>query len=362
MEEGKLPILIVDDEEPIRNILSRRLQLDGYDCELAADGPEALCKASMKNFALVLLDISMPGMSGIEVLRRLAADHRDIYVIMITGTADTKTHIEALKLGACDYIAKPFDLDDISARVKRALEIRRLVLKKGERHSALEESEAIRSFLYGQVSLEELRTIYRPQESQPTGAEFAIPIFGAAIEPQELARYMQIARKLLLTAEIFRASTRADGEWASLLSKDTANRFGGYDDLMEMTTGLHIAEPSLTGSKIHIPGHSFVESISWTLGEDSSTGEQIASTDIIMPRLESLRAIMLIAGVKRQRESAYNSNAARHPYRFQAGNREAVEALANLFGGQRDSCVVEYLVQMLRQQAMISQVPTLVGT
>lgn len=365
MEEGKLPLLIVDDEEPIRDILSRILRLDGYDCEVAADGLEALRKASMKTFALVLLDISMPGLSGIEVLRRLAADHPDIYVIMLTGTADTKTYIEALKLGACDYIGKPFDLDDVSARVKRALEIRRLVLKKTGRQLAPGENEALRSLLCGQVSLDELETIHRLQEGKSTpGAEFTIPVFGAAVDPRELAMYMQIARKLLLTAERLRASIRDDEEWASLLSKGTANQFGGYDDLMGMTNGLHIAGPSLAGGKIHIPDHSFIESISWAQGEDGGMRERLISTDIIMPRLECLRAIMLIAGVpdKRQTESGYHSNATRHPYRFQPGDREAVEALMNLPRGQGDSCNVDYLLQILGQQAMISQVPTLVGT
>ena len=187
MEEGKLPILIVDDEEPIRDILSRKLELDGYDCEVAADGQEALYKASTKNFDLVLLDVSMPGLSGIEVLRRLTADHADIWVIMITGTADTKTHIEALKLGACDYMTKPFDLDDVSARVKRALEIRRLLLKKAGRQLTPGENEAIRLLTYGQISLNELQTLHRAQGTESTpGAAFAIPIFGAATNPQEL--------------------------------------------------------------------------------------------------------------------------------------------------------------------------------
>jgi DNA-binding response OmpR family regulator len=358
MEEGKLPILIVDDEELIRDILSRKLELDGYNCEVAADGQEALYKASMKNFDLVLLDVSMPGLSGIEVLRRLTADHANIWVIMITGTADTKTHIEALKLGACDYVAKPFDLDDVSARVKRALEIRRLVLKKTGRQLAPGENEALRSLLCGQVSLDELRTVHqtRGRESTP-GAEFAIPVFGAATDPRELARYMQIARKLLQTTEILHASIRDDGEWASLLSKDTANQFGCYDDLIGMTNGLHIAGPSLADGKIHIPDHSFIESISWAHGEDGGMREQLASTDIIMSQLERLRDIMLTTRVpdKRQREPGYHSNATRHPYQFQPGNREIVEALVNLSRGQRDSCAMDYLLQILQQQMMTLQ-------
>jgi len=362
VEEDKLTILIVDDEEPIRDILSRKLELDGYNCDVAADGQEALCKASMKIFALVLLDVSMPGISGIEVLRRLTADHPDICVIMITGTADTKTHIEALNLGAYDYIAKPFDLDYVSTRVKRALEIRRLVLKKGERQLAPGENETIRSLLCGQVSLEELRTIHRAQGRESTpGAKFAIPVFGAAIDPRELAMYMQIARKLLLTAEILRASIRDDGEWASLLSKHTANQFGGYDDLTGMTNGLHIAGPSLASGKIHIPDHSLIESIPWAQDEDGGMRERLISTDIIMTQLERLKDILLIARApnKRQTESGYHSNATfRHPYQLQPGNKEALEDLMNLSREQCDSRAVDYLLQILGQQAMMAQLPT----
>lgn len=366
MEENKLTILIVDDEEPIRDILSRKLELDGYNCEVAADGQEALRKASIKAFALVLLDVSMPGLSGIEVLRRLTADHPDIFVIMITATVDTKMHIEALKLGACDYLTKPFDLDDVSARVKRALEIRRLVLKKGECKSALQQSEAIRSFLCGQISLEELQTIFRAQGREPTpGAELAIPVFGVAADPRELAMYMQIARKLLLTAQIFRTYIRDDGEWASLLSEDSANQFVSYDDLIEITNGLHIIGPSLDSGKIHIPDHSFIESISWAQGRDSGMRDQLVSTNIIMPRLECDRDIVLIARApdKRQTESGYRSNAIfRHPYQLQPGDKETLEALMNLSREQWDSRAVDYLLQILGQQAMTSQLPTFVQT
>jgi DNA-binding response OmpR family regulator len=365
VEEGKLVILIIDDEEPIRDILSRKLECDGYDCEVATDGQEALYKASMQRFDLVLLDVSMPGLSGIEVLRRLTADHPDICVIMITAMADTKTHIEALKLGAYDYVIKPFDLDDVSTRVKRALEIRRLVLKKTGRQLAPEQSEAIRSLMCGQIPLEELQTIHRAQEGQSTpGAEFAIPIFGAASDPQELARYMQIARKLLSTAEILRASIRDDGEWASLLSQDTANQPNGYHELIVMINGLRIAGTSFASGKIHIPDHSFIESIPWAQSGDSRMREQLVSTDIIMPQLERLSDIMLIAGVpnKRQRESGYHSNATRHPYQFQQDNKEAVESLMSLSRGQWDSCAVDSLLQILGRQVMMSQVPTIVGT
>ncbi len=366
MEEGKLTILIVDDEESIRNILSRKLELDGYNCEVAADGKEALRKASMESFDLVLLDIKLPGLSGMEVLRRLTADYPDTCIIMITAMADTKTHIEALRLGAYDYVTKPFDLDDVSARVKRALEIRSLVLKKGGRQLSPEQNEAIRSLICGQISLEEFKSTDWTQDGESTpGAEFAIPIFGSTTHPRELARYMQMARKLLLLGEAFRASISGDREWASLLGGEIADQPGGYDDLIEMINGLNIATTPDVSGKIHILDRSLIESIPLTQAEYSRLRVRHISTDMLMPQLERLRDTMLIAGApnKRQKEAGYHNNTTYHrPYPVNFSNEEAVEAFVKLSREQSDSCAVDSFLQILEQQVMMSQVPTFIET
>ena len=365
MEEDKLTVLIVDDEEPIRSILSRKLEFDGYNCEVAADGKEALRKASMKSFDLVLLDINMPGLSGMEVLRRLTADHPDICVIMITAMADTTMHIEALRLGAYDYVTKPFDLDDLSTRVKNALEIRRLVLKNGGRQLAPEQNEAFRSLICGQISLGELKPIQLTQERASTpGAEFAIPTFGSATHPQELARYMQMAQKLVLMAEIFRASIREHEMWASLLGEDIANQPRDYNELTRLIGELHLAATSCTGVKIHILDYGFLESTPLTQAEYSGIRGQHTPTDMIMSHLERLSSIMPIAGdsSKWQREAGYHNNAPRRPYQFQSDNKEALETFMKMTRGQWDSGVVDSFLQILGRQVIMSQVPTLVET
>jgi DNA-binding response OmpR family regulator len=363
MEENKLTVLIVDDEESIRNILSRKLEFDGYDCEVAADGKEALRKASMQSFALVLLDIKLPGLSGMEVLRRLTADYPDTCVVMITAMSDTKTHIEALRLGAYDYVTKPFDLEDVSARVKRALEIRKLILKKGGRQLPPEQNEAIRSLIYGQTSPEELKTIHWPQDGESTpGTEFAILTFGSTTHPRELARYMQMARKLLLLGEAFRGSVGADGEWAGLPGGEIADQLGGYDDLIEMINGLNIATTPDVSGKIHILDYGLVESTSLIPAEYSGLRVRHISTDMLMLRLERLRDTVLIAGApnKWQREAAgHHSNKVRHPSQFQHSNKEIFEVVMKSSREQRDSCAVDYLSQILGQQAMMFQFPTL---
>ncbi|MEE8373041.1 MAG: response regulator, partial [Dehalococcoidia bacterium] len=85
MDEVKGRVLVVDDEESIRSILSRKLETEGYFCVTASDGREAVEKASQHEFDLVLTDIKMPGMSGIEVLSHMVAEHPDTCVIMITA-------------------------------------------------------------------------------------------------------------------------------------------------------------------------------------------------------------------------------------------------------------------------------------
>ena len=130
-EQGR--VLIVDDEETVRNLLQRTLKEADYSVTTAANGQEALDKVSELNVGVVLLDIKMPGVSGMEVLRQLASGRPDICVIMATAVADVQTAVEAMKLGAYDYITKPFNLDDVVITVQRAIEKRNLMLEN-ERH------------------------------------------------------------------------------------------------------------------------------------------------------------------------------------------------------------------------------------
>lgn len=118
-EQGR--ILIVDDEETVRNLLQRILAEVGYDVVTAANGMEALEKVYQSESQVVLLDIKMPGMTGMEVLGKLSADSPDVCVIMITAVLDTQTAVEAMKLGAYDYITKPFNRDDVVQKVQEAI-------------------------------------------------------------------------------------------------------------------------------------------------------------------------------------------------------------------------------------------------
>lgn len=132
-------LLVVDDEETVRNVLQRILQRAGYEVVTAANGKEALAKISRSDIGAVLLDIKMPVMSGVEALQQIATNKLDLGVIMITAVNDIRTAVDAMKLGAYDYITKPFDRDDVIHSVARALEKRRLVLENKEYQQHLEE-------------------------------------------------------------------------------------------------------------------------------------------------------------------------------------------------------------------------------
>jgi len=131
-------VLVVDDEEAVRDLLQRILKETGYDVDTAANGQEALDKVSQLKTELVLLDIKMPGMSGMEVLRQLTTNWPETCVVMATAVADAQTAVEAMKLGAYDYITKPFNRDDVVLTVRRAIEKRYLELENESHQLELE--------------------------------------------------------------------------------------------------------------------------------------------------------------------------------------------------------------------------------
>ncbi len=120
------PILIVDDEKNIRLTLSQALESLAVETDAASNGEEALQKLGKKEFGLILLDIRMPGMDGMEVLRRVREIRPDIRVIMITAYGTIESAVEAMKLGAVDFLQKPFDPDEVRELVSRVMDREKL--------------------------------------------------------------------------------------------------------------------------------------------------------------------------------------------------------------------------------------------
>jgi len=120
-------ILIVDDEDIVIKSCLRIFDGDDYQIEAVQDGREALRKIEEDSYDVVILDIMMPNMGGLEVLGRIKETYPDVDVIMITGLSQIDTAVQAMKLGAFDYISKPFDPDELKLAVHRALERRQLL-------------------------------------------------------------------------------------------------------------------------------------------------------------------------------------------------------------------------------------------
>ena len=145
-------ILLIEDEEPIRRVLSKILTEEnkGYDITESEDGKDGLLKLTKEDYDLVLCDIKMPKMDGVEVLQTVRENGVDIPFIMLTGHGNISTAVEAMKAGAFDFISKPPDLNRLLTSVRNALEIKNLVtenikLKKriAKKYTIIGESEAI---------------------------------------------------------------------------------------------------------------------------------------------------------------------------------------------------------------------------
>ncbi len=145
-------ILVIDDEEEIRESLKRFLEYDGYECLSAPSGQTGLARVEQGDPDLVFLDIKMPGMDGLEVLRRIRERDESLPVVVISGHGDVGTAVEATKLGAFDFLEKPLESKRVTVTIRNALRQRRLGaenrrLRRAEeaRHVMVGESPALRN-------------------------------------------------------------------------------------------------------------------------------------------------------------------------------------------------------------------------
>lgn len=117
----KSRVLLVDDEIEFVNTLAQRLKLRGYEVKTAGSGEECLEIYEAGSFDIVVLDLMMPGMNGLDVLARLKKYDKTIEVILLTGHGSTKEGMEGMKLGAADYLMKPLDIEELTAKMDEIL-------------------------------------------------------------------------------------------------------------------------------------------------------------------------------------------------------------------------------------------------
>ncbi len=131
------PILIVDDEKNICLTLSQALEILEVETDTALNGEEALTKLENKEFGLILLDLRMPGMDGMEVLRRVREIRPDIRIIILTAYGTIESAVEAIKLGAVDFIQKPFSAEEIRELVSRVIDREKIDEQKATGYASL---------------------------------------------------------------------------------------------------------------------------------------------------------------------------------------------------------------------------------
>ena len=175
-------ILIVDDEQSVVFLLKEELsEIEKYEVTVAYDGAEAINILQSQPFDVVLLDVKMPRVSGIEVLKYIREQHPTTIVLMLTNFADVKTAIETMKLGAYDFVSKPYEREELLATIDRALELRRLTIdnklmeyelnRQGLAREFIGKSPAIQSLIRTAQKIADSTAIVQIQGPSGTGKE-----------------------------------------------------------------------------------------------------------------------------------------------------------------------------------------------
>ncbi|HUK22709.1 MAG TPA: HD domain-containing phosphohydrolase [Gemmatimonadales bacterium] len=158
--------LVVDDEPRLRRVLVRLLEGEGFQCQEASSGTEALELMQKEPAPLVISDLRMPHMDGVTLLREIVARWPDTAVIVVTAVAEVESAVACLQLGALDYVAKPFHLDEVRARVTQALDKRRLILENRSYQQQLEDRVKVQARRIEEIFLEGVQALAQALEEK----------------------------------------------------------------------------------------------------------------------------------------------------------------------------------------------------
>lgn len=200
MTSPALDLLVVDDDHEFRETLCSRFTRSGFEVRAAANGEEALGLAQRRNFDVAIFDMMMPGMNGLELLKRFKVEHPECEVILLTGQGSIETAVEAMKLGAYDYLQKPFSLKDLEVIANKASERRNLRKEVTQLKAALQRTLP-RSDMVGQSSA--MQEVFRLIE-RAGASDKAILILGESGTGKELVaralhRHSRRAEKPMVT-------------------------------------------------------------------------------------------------------------------------------------------------------------------
>jgi putative two-component system response regulator len=341
-------ILIVDDEARVREILSRKLTDNGYQCHTASDGNMALRELEAEPPALVLLDISMPGKSGIEVLKVINYKYPDTAAIMVTAVADIEIAINSMKIGAYDYIIKPIDLKLLLVSVDRALEKRRLILENREyQHNlekkVLQQTRQIRqSFLN---SITSLANALEAKDKYTHGHSNRVTEIAVAVA-QELGVSEEKIEKISLAGLVH--DIGKIGVRESVLNKPgklTDEEF--HHVKLHCEIGEHILRPIIEDKDVLEMVRHHHERYDGTGYPDGLAGEQITKGASIVAVAEAYDTLVSDAAMTLAVADAYDSMTSARPYRPAMTSQAACAELKKGKGGQFDPFIVEALFKVL---------------
>lgn len=164
----KSRILVVDDEESIREFLEIMLRKEGYEVTCAEDGQAGLDIIKKKSFDLVISDLQMPNMTGIELLKHVKDQHPDMLFMMITAFGTTETAVEAMKLGAYDYITKPFKIDEVRIIIANALRSQNLEVENRTLKKELNREYSFQNLVGNSESMHRIYELVKRVSGTPT--------------------------------------------------------------------------------------------------------------------------------------------------------------------------------------------------
>jgi response regulator RpfG family c-di-GMP phosphodiesterase len=378
MNQVRWNILIVDNDEASRNLISRRLLSEGYTCVVEGDSESGLEKASNQEFELVLLDINLPGLSGLELLPRIVASHPDTIIIIMAAMDDIRTAVDALKQGAYDYILKPVDANEVVLKVNRALESKNLLQENREYRQRVEQIidnrvVQLRKYLLEAAEALGIEQIASGKPDTVQDAQryakmmFQVRIIESAEDMEE--SYFQMARTLALIPEAREPYARGHSDRVVLLAHEIAIQLGCS---AEMKRQIKFAALLQDIGKIIVPEQILCKQENLTEEEHAQINRHpTASVEIIqhvdyfkdiIPLVEShhewydgsagyprkLKDKMIPLGARILAVAdAYDAMTCHRPHRRSLTPSEAAEVLKKGSGKQWDPVVVDALLRKL---------------
>jgi len=281
-------ILVVDDEPQVVQIFHELLAQRGYVVEVSSDGDDAIRRVTTGQFDLVLTDINLPGVDGLEVVRAAKAADKDTCVILITGYASTTTAIDALRQGAYDYITKPFDLWETAKAIERGLESRflvienhRLVLRLEDANRSLQQHEQILRRMVKEAT-QRLAALYE------AGKEISTSL---SLQATSNVIVSQVMKLVDAKSTILFLSDTESGDFV-------AEAGSGIPEGKIKTLRFPIGE-GLHGQAVRAAQPMLVQDVAGTVGVESFLTDLDASSVVIIPLLSNENVMGAITAVNR---------------------------------------------------------------